>query len=55
MQNGDYLSLAQDVLALAKSRGADEAEVRVRTGKDVEVTVRRGDVEKIVHNGTMRL
>jgi PmbA protein len=55
MQNGDYLSLAQDVLALAKSRGADEAEVRVRTSKDVQVTVRRGDVEKIMHNGTKRL
>jgi PmbA protein len=55
MQHGDYLSLAQDVLALAKSRGADEAEVRVSTGHDVQVSVRRGDVEKIVHNGTKRL
>jgi PmbA protein len=55
MQNGDDLSLAQDVLALAKSRGADEAVVRVSIGKDVQVTVRRGDVEKIVHNGTKSL
>jgi PmbA protein len=55
MQNGDDLSLAQDVLALAKSRGADEAEVRVSRGKDVQVTVRRGDVEKMIHNGTKNL
>ena len=55
MQNGDYLTLAQDVLALAKARGADEAEVRVSAGSNVQVTVRRGDVEKIIHNGTKRL
>ncbi len=55
MQNGDYLMLAQHVLALAKARGADEAEVRVSAGSNVQVTVRRGDVEKIVHNGTKRL
>src|SRR5215213_9160912 len=55
MQNGNYLSIVQDVLALARSRGADEAEVRVNSGKNVQVTVRRGDVEKIVHNGTKSL
>jgi PmbA protein len=55
MQNGDFLSLAQDVLALARSRGADEAEVRVSSGNNVKVTVRRGDVEKMIHNGTKSL
>jgi PmbA protein len=55
MQNGDYLALAQDVLALARARGADEADVRVSAGKDVQVSVRRGDVEKMIHNGTKRM
>jgi PmbA protein len=55
MQNGDYLALAQDVLALTRSRGADEAQVHVSAGKNVQVCVRRGDIEKLVHNGTKSL
>src|SRR4051812_16720048 len=39
-----YLSLAQDVVQLAKRCGADDADVLVAAGTEFEVNVRKGEI-----------
>lgn len=43
----DYLDLAKDVTAKAGARGADECDCMIEVGRNLSVTVRRGEVESI--------
>ena len=45
----DLYTLTRDILASARSMGANEAEVDVGTGTGFSVTVRLGEIEKIEH------
>ena len=43
----DYPDLAKDVTAKAKARGADECDCFIEVGRNLSVTVRKGEVESI--------
>jgi PmbA protein len=43
----DYLSLAKDVTARARAKGADECDCLIEVGSKLSVTVRSGEVESI--------
>ena len=51
----DYLNLAEDVVGLAKRSGADDADVLVATGTEFEVTVRKGEIDKLLEAGSKAL
>ena len=44
------LSLAEDLVKLAKQKGADEVDVRITSSRNFSTTVRKGEVEKISEN-----
>jgi PmbA protein len=48
--NEEDLNLAQDIVKLAKQKGADEAEVKITSSRTFSTTVRKGEVEKISEN-----
>lgn len=43
----DYLSLAESVVKLCRSRGASEAEVYIENGEEFSVNVRNGSIESL--------
>ena len=43
----DYLELSKDVTARARSKGADECDCIIETGRTLSITVRSGEVESI--------
>jgi PmbA protein len=47
MMNEEDLNLAEDIVKMAKQRGADEAEVHITSSRNFSTTVRKGEVEKI--------
>ncbi len=49
------LNLAEDVVQLAKRHGATDADVLVATGTEFEVTVRKGEIEKLLEAGSRSL
>src|SRR4051794_21704030 len=51
----DLQSLAADVVARAMKAGASDAEAVVREGDEFSVTVRLGEVEKLVESGSRAL
>jgi PmbA protein len=51
----DLESLATDVVALAMKAGASDAEAAVREGDEFSVTVRLGEVEKLIESGSRAL
>ena len=51
----DLESLAADVVTLAMKAGASDAEAAVREGEEFSVTVRLGEVEKLVESGSRAL
>ncbi|UWZ84318.1 TldD/PmbA family protein [Occallatibacter riparius] len=51
----DLESLAADVVKLAVKAGASDAEAAVREGEEFSVTVRLGEVEKLVESGSRAL
>src|SRR3954465_7401926 len=51
----DYLNLATDGVQLAKRSGADDADVLVATGTEFEVTVRMGEIDKLLEAGSKAL
>jgi PmbA protein len=53
--NEDHGALAEHVLTLARRRGADEAEVMLTAGRELSVTVRLGEVERITEAATRTL
>lgn len=51
----DYRDLASDVLKMARSAGADAADLLVAEGTEFSVTVRRGEVETLKEAGSKGL
>ena len=51
----DMESLAADVVAMAMKAGASDAEAVAREGDEFSVTVRMGEVEKLVESGSRAL
>src|SRR3954470_24604482 len=51
----DYRDLAQDLLALARTSGADAADLVLGEGTDFTVTVRKGEVETLKEAGSKAL
>jgi PmbA protein len=51
----ELLNLAEDVVQLAKRHGATDADVLISAATEFEVTVRRGDVERLLEAGTRAL
>src|SRR3954467_6074171 len=51
----DYLNLATDVVQLAKRSGAAAADVLVATGTEFEVTVRMGEIDRLLEAGSKAL
>jgi PmbA protein len=51
----NYQALCEHVLDLARKAGADEAEVMLGAGDEFSVTVRRGEVEKLIEAGSRTL
>lgn len=51
----ECLNLAEDVVRLAKQHGADDADVLAAAGTEFEVTVRRGEIERLVEAGSKAL
>ncbi len=49
------LNLAEDVVQLAKRHGATDADVLVATGTEFEVTVRKGEIDKLLEAGSRAL
>src|SRR4051812_41779036 len=49
------LNLAEDVVQLAKQHGATDADVVVSAGTEFEVTVRKGEIEKLLEAGSRAL
>ncbi len=50
MMNEDDLNLAEDIVKLARQKGADEVDVRITSSRNFSTTVRKGDIEKISEN-----
>lgn len=50
-----YLNLAEDVVRLARRHGADDADVLVRAGTEFEVTVRDGEIDRLLEAGSKAL
>lgn len=51
----DYRDLAADLLARARARGADAADILIGEGTDFSVTVRKGEVETLEEAGSKAL
>ncbi len=51
----DYLNLAEHIVRRAKALGADDAEAVVHAGTEFSVTVRKGQVEKLIEAGSRSL
>jgi PmbA protein len=51
----ELLNLAEDVVQLARRHGATDADVLVSTGTEFEVTVRRGEIERLLEAGSRAL
>src|SRR5207244_1063773 len=49
------LSLAEDVVQLAKRCGADDADALVAAGTEFEVTVRKGEIDRLLEAGSKAL
>ncbi|MPZ15176.1 MAG: TldD/PmbA family protein [Chloroflexi bacterium] len=49
------LNLAEDVVRLAKKHGADDADVLVAAGTEFEVTVRQGQIDRLIEAGSKAL
>ena len=54
-EGADLESLAADVVAMAMKAGASDAEAMAREGDEFSVTVRMGEVEKLVESGSRAL
>jgi PmbA protein len=50
-----YLTIAEDVVKLAKQAGADDADVLLSTGTEFECTVRKGEIDKLMEAGSKAL
>lgn len=50
-----YLNIAQDVVRLAKQAGADDADVIISAGTEFEVTVRQGEIDRLLEAGSKAL
>lgn len=50
-----YVNLGEDVVRLARRHGADEADVIVGAGTEFEVTVRQGEIDRLVEAGSKAL
>ena len=44
----DYQTLAEHVVSRALAKGADDAEVTIRTGREFTVTIRKGEIDKLI-------
>ena len=55
IEDTDLESLAADVVAMAMKAGASDAEAVAREGDEFSVTVRMGEVEKLVESGSRAL
>ncbi len=55
IESTDLESLAADVVAMAMKAGASDAEAVAREGDEFSVTVRMGEVEKLVESGSRAL
>ena len=53
--NEDYATLADHVLQLARTHGADDAEVMLVAGRDFSANVRLGEVERVTEAATRTL
>src|SRR5438876_191167 len=51
----DYQALAEHVVRRALAKGADDAEVVIRAGREFTVNVRRGEVEKLIEAASQTL
>jgi PmbA protein len=52
VSESDYRQMASDVVAMARARGADEAECTVSEGDEFSVTVRMREIEKLKEAGS---
>ena len=50
-----YLNLAEDVVKRARRNGADEADVIAAGGTEFEVTVRKGEIDRLIEAGSKAL
>jgi predicted Zn-dependent protease len=48
----NYLEIAGDVVRMARSAGADEADVLISSGREFEVTIRQGKIEVLKEEQT---
>jgi PmbA protein len=55
IESTDLESLAADVVAMAMKAGASDAEAIAREGDEFSVTVRMGEVEKLIESGSRAL
>ena len=51
----DYRDLAQELVAKARQRGADAADVLVAEGNEFSVTIRKGEIETLKESGSKAL
>src|SRR5437868_5197849 len=51
----EYLDLAQRVVELARRHGADEADAIAAGGTEFEVTVRQGEIDRLIESGSKAL
>src|SRR5262245_25224574 len=51
----DFLTLGEDVVRLARAAGATDCDVVVAAGTEFEVTVRNGDIDKLLEAGSRAL
>ncbi len=52
MSESDYRQMAADVVAMARARGADEAECTISEGDEFSVTLRMREIEKLKEAGS---
>ncbi|MEX0750058.1 MAG: DNA gyrase modulator, partial [Dehalococcoidia bacterium] len=50
--NEDLRSVASDIVEKARARGADEADAYIRSGVESSVSVRMGELEKLIEAGS---
>jgi len=51
----DFLNLGEDVVRLAKQAGADDCDVLVAGGREFEVTIRLGEIDRLSEAGSKAL
>jgi PmbA protein len=51
----DYQSLAEQVVSLALTKGADDAEVVIHAGREFTVAIRKGEIDKLIEADSQTL